>query len=453
MTWKKINNSDSGDSTHFGGDDIDKISDLFSNVDVDDVTINSDWTFRSGKLNLRNPANTFSTNIVGGAVTADRTLNYPAITATDDLVAKTLAQTLTNKTLDLETNDIALRDFARVFKSGSTYYAVLNNGTIQSSSTTAPETVIQAALDNASFVYIAGDTYPFSGGFSGLSVTSSGKTIIGGKNVLLQVPQGYTGDLIKYEGSILGGGIYGCKMGEAGTPQKLWKAIHIKSTGSSAAIKHMRFDYIQIDAPGWMVYLENTTSGAFINSMEFNNIYGYYPIIGFEWVDAASNDGYLHNNYSHIDIQADSNTTYGFKNVMSRSPMFVGCHVQDMDTDDTQMLIHSSCADAIIIGGSLLDGGSAGLFTDNGTTTTIVARGRGIQSGRDLTMNDAKNIILGTGTGTKIGTSTSQKLGFFNKTPIVQKSANADTSGATLGQLETEVNEVKQLLRDYGLLA
>ena len=45
MVWKKVNNSDSGTSTKFGGNDVDKISDLFSNVDVDDVAINSDWKF------------------------------------------------------------------------------------------------------------------------------------------------------------------------------------------------------------------------------------------------------------------------------------------------------------------------------------------------------------------------------------------------------------------------
>lgn len=31
--------------------------------------------------------------------------------------------------------------------------------------------------------------------------------------------------------------------------------------------------------------------------------------------------------------------------------------------------------------------------------------------------------------------------------------ANADTAGATLAQLETEVNQLKQLLRDAGLMA
>jgi hypothetical protein len=60
---------------------------------------------------------------------------------------------------------------------------------------------------------------------------------------------------------------------------------------------------------------------------------------------------------------------------------------------------------------------------------------------------------LGTAIGVKIGTGTTQKLGFYNATPVVQPSANADTSGATLGDLETEVNQIKQLLRNLGLMA
>jgi len=43
MTWKKVVNADTGDADHVGGNDFDKISDLFSGVDVDDVTINVDW--------------------------------------------------------------------------------------------------------------------------------------------------------------------------------------------------------------------------------------------------------------------------------------------------------------------------------------------------------------------------------------------------------------------------
>jgi uncharacterized protein DUF5907 len=38
-------------------------------------------------------------------------------------------------------------------------------------------------------------------------------------------------------------------------------------------------------------------------------------------------------------------------------------------------------------------------------------------------------------------------------TAATQQAANADTSGATLGQLETEVNELKAVLRTFGLIA
>ncbi len=38
-------------------------------------------------------------------------------------------------------------------------------------------------------------------------------------------------------------------------------------------------------------------------------------------------------------------------------------------------------------------------------------------------------------------------------TPAGTQAANADTSGATLGALETEVNELKAVLRTFGLIA
>jgi hypothetical protein len=55
---------------------------------------------------------------------------------------------------------------------------------------------------------------------------------------------------------------------------------------------------------------------------------------------------------------------------------------------------------------------------------------------------DGSNIILGTTTGTKIGTSTTQKLGFYNAAPIVQPGAVTTTQGiatalSNLGLLAT----------------
>lgn len=51
-----------------------------------------------------------------------------------------------------------------------------------------------------------------------------------------------------------------------------------------------------------------------------------------------------------------------------------------------------------------------------------------------ITITDATNIVLSASTGTIIGTSTSQKLGFFNATPIVQVGATIDL-GVVLSNL------------------
>ena len=53
-----------------------------------------------------------------------------------------------------------------------------------------------------------------------------------------------------------------------------------------------------------------------------------------------------------------------------------------------------------------------------------------------LTLADALNIAVNTTTGTKIGTATTQKIGFYNSTPVVQPAAIADlTVTATTGTL------------------
>ena len=51
--------------------------------------------------------------------------------------------------------------------------------------------------------------------------------------------------------------------------------------------------------------------------------------------------------------------------------------------------------------------------------------------GDHITMTDAKNIVLNTTTGTKVGTAVGQKLGFWNVTPVIQPlSADQADQGA-----------------------
>jgi len=54
------------------------------------------------------------------------------------------------------------------------------------------------------------------------------------------------------------------------------------------------------------------------------------------------------------------------------------------------------------------------------------------------TLDDGANVAVGIGTGTKIGTAVSQKLGFWGTTPVAQPSG-ADQAAVTLGNVDGEI--------------
>ena len=56
---------------------------------------------------------------------------------------------------------------------------------------------------------------------------------------------------------------------------------------------------------------------------------------------------------------------------------------------------------------------------------------------RSMQILDGRNIQLAKGTGTKIGTEITQKLGFYNTTPIVQRSGAAQNAVVTTGSTQT----------------
>jgi hypothetical protein len=72
----------------------------------------------------------------------------------------------------------------------------------------------------------------------------------------------------------------------------------------------------------------------------------------------------------------------------------------------------------------------------------------------NLTLTD-KDIALGTTTGTKIGTGTTQKLSFWNATPVVQQAHIADaTGGATVDtEARAAIASINALLATLGLTA
>jgi hypothetical protein len=74
----------------------------------------------------------------------------------------------------------------------------------------------------------------------------------------------------------------------------------------------------------------------------------------------------------------------------------------------------------------------------------------GIYSGK-LSLYDAVNLEVGTTTGTKIGTGTTQKIGFWNATPVVQPTAVADATDAP--SVITQLNALLAHMRTIGLIA
>lgn len=97
------------------------------------------------------------------------------------------------------------------------------------------------------------------------------------------------------------------------------------------------------------------------------------------------------------------------------------------------------------------------IFRTNGANT------RATISDTALTLADAINIVVGTTTGTKIATATSQKIGFWNATPIVQPTTaisagafTANTSGIADDSATFDgytMGQVVAALRSAGLLA
>ncbi|MGD1837506.1 MAG: hypothetical protein ACPKPY_05550 [Nitrososphaeraceae archaeon] len=166
MVWKKIGVTDPGSSTVYGGEDMEKISDYFTAIDLgttdvtdepeiatktrfnseifrikapsgfdyifrgknitadrivdlplltgdaelatSSATTANDWgdnmqTFNHQFIRFANPANTFYYTLNTSAITANRNITLPLLTNDDEIVFKNATQTLTNKTLTAPT--------------------------------------------------------------------------------------------------------------------------------------------------------------------------------------------------------------------------------------------------------------------------------------------------------------------------------------------------------------
>lgn len=85
-----------------------------------------------------------------------------------------------------------------------------------------------------------------------------------------------------------------------------------------------------------------------------------------------------------------------------------------------------------------------------GATGIVLNTGSG-----DITVSDATDFVFNTTTGTKFGTATSQKIGFYNAAPVVQQTNVANpTGGATIdAEARTAIDSILSRLETLGLFA
>lgn len=75
---------------------------------------------------------------------------------------------------------------------------------------------------------------------------------------------------------------------------------------------------------------------------------------------------------------------------------------------------------------------------------------------KKIQMLDGRDIQLGTSVGTKIGTETTQKIAFFNATPVIQQSTISDPAGQANdldSEARTAINSLIDRLQAFGFIA
>lgn len=161
----------------------------------------------------------------------------------------------------------------------------------------------------------------------------------------------------------------------------------------------------------------------------------------FSWSSATNN-----NATADLVLRREAANTLGMRNGTS-----------------AQMLRVYSTSDATATNYERAKFGWVGSAFQIGTEKGGTGTARGIEIQTDgitcLTINssgsfifaDAKNIAVGTTTGTKIATASTQKLSFFGVTPVVQPAAVADSTGA--GDVVAQLNALLARMRSLGLIA
>ena len=101
-------------------------------VDQANVFSDNDQSFRSARLRVANPANTFFYNFTAAAIAANRIINLPLLTGTDTMVTEAFSQTLTNKTINASNNTVTNIGDSAIAAHTSTKVTITTKGQLNS---------------------------------------------------------------------------------------------------------------------------------------------------------------------------------------------------------------------------------------------------------------------------------------------------------------------------------
>lgn len=109
----------------------------------------------------------------------------------------------------------------------------------------------------------------------------------------------------------------------------------------------------------------------------------------------------------------------------------------------------------LIIRGMAAQSGNLQQWQDSSATVLASVSSAGLGSFAGVTLTDATDLVVGSTTGTKIGTATTQKIGFYNATPVVQQTnVTNPTGGATVdAEARTAIDAILSRLETLGLFA
>ena len=101
------------------------------------------------------------------------------------------------------------------------------------------------------------------------------------------------------------------------------------------------------------------------------------------------------------------------------------------------------------------DGTNVSVGSNSGGGSVLIKHSGNTQltfDGSDITFINGLNMAFNTSAGTKIGTAATQKIGFWNATPVVQPTTIVDADG-TLADITTKFNSLLSKMETCGLLA